>query len=202
MKRRTRLHNATIAGLAAIGLTVVTVGLSNFAAAQDTAPKNDELKQTEQKKPDYSPYPDQNFHNRVYWGIAHIHTGYSFDAGMFGITLTPDDLFKYSTGGEVVVDNGVRAKIDRPLDWLAITDHAEYMGISDEIRAGSPDLLANPQGKRWYEMSKQGPQEGVKAAIEAVVSMQTGKPVFDASKLVDTAWAHATEAARSTIAPR
>ena len=57
------------------------------------------------------------------------------------------------------------------------------MGISEQIRAGSPELLANPQGKRWYEMSKTGPQEGVKAAIEAVVSMQTGKPVFDASKL-------------------
>ena len=49
---------------------------------------------------------------------------------MFGITLTPDDLFKVATGGEVVVDNGLRFKQDRPLDWLAITDHAEYHGHS------------------------------------------------------------------------
>ena len=73
-----------------------------------------------------------------------------------------------------------RFKQDRPLDWVSIADHAEYMGISDQIRAGSPELLANPQGKRWYEMSQTSPQEGVKAAIEAVVSMQSGKPVFDA----------------------
>jgi hypothetical protein len=44
-------------------------------------------------------------------------------------------------------------------------------------------------------MSKTSPDEGVKAAIEAVVSMQTGKPVFNADKLVSTAWAHATAAA-------
>ena len=133
--------------------------------------------------------------------MAHVHTGFSFDSGMFGVTLTPDDLFKVATGGEVVMDNGVRFKQDRPLDWVSITDHAEYMGISDQIRAGSPELLANPQGKRWYEMSKTSPQEGVKAAIEAVVSMQTGKPVFDASKVTATAWAHATAAAEKWNQP-
>ena len=197
MKRKTRLQDAA---LVAIGLMLVTGDFGHLALAQGV-PSPADVKQAEQKKPDYSPYPDQNFPNRVYWGVAHIHTGYSFDAGMFGVTLTPDDLFKVARGGEVVVDNGVRFKLDRPLDWLAITDHAEYMGISDEIRAGSPDLLANPQGKRWYEMSKTSPQEGVKAAIEAVVSMQSGKPVFDASKLTATAWAHATAAAEKWNQP-
>jgi len=190
-----KLHNAA---LAAVGFALMTGG---FAAAQDAQQTDVNKKSIEQHKPDYSPYPNQNFPNRVYWGVAHVHTGYSFDAGMFGITLTPDDLFKVATGGEVVVDNGLRFKQDRPLDWVSITDHAEYMGISNEIRAGSPDLLANPQGKRWYDMSKTSPQEGVKAAIEAVVSMQTGKPVFDASKLTATAWAHATAAAEKWNQP-
>ena len=137
----------------------------------------------------------------MYWGVAHVHTGYSFDAGMFGITLTPDDLFKVARGGEVVMDNGMRFKQDRPLDWVAITDHAEYLGISDQIREGNPELLANPQGKRWYEMSKTSPQEGVKAAIEAVVSMQTGKPVFNSDKLTAGAWEHATAAAEKWNQP-
>ena len=134
--------------------------------------------------------------------MAHVHTGYSFDSGMFGITLTPDDLFKVATGGEVVMDNGQRFKQDRPLDWVSITDHAEYLGIADQIRAGSPDLLANPQGKRWYEMSKTSPQEGVKAAIEAVVSMkswQAGLQQPPSSRA--TAWAHATAAAEKWNQP-
>jgi hypothetical protein len=76
----------------------------------------------------YSPYVGESFPNRVYWGVAHVHTGYSFDAGMFGITLTPDDLFRVARGGEVVMDNGVRFKQDRPLDWVAITDHLNLVG--------------------------------------------------------------------------
>ena len=50
-------------------------------------------------------------------------------------------------------------------------------------------------------MSKTSPQEGVKAAIEAVVSMQSGKPVFDASKVTAAAWAHATAAAEKWNEP-
>ncbi len=149
----------------------------------------------------YSPYVGKTYPDQVYWGVAHVHTGYSFDAGMFGITLTPDDLFKVARGGEVVLNNGMRFKQDRPLDWVAITDHAEYMGIADEIRTGSPDLLANPLGKKWYDMYKTSPEEGTKAGIEAVLSMTTGKPVFDASKLTGTAWAHATAAAEKWNQP-
>ena len=194
MERSDRLNKTARAGLTVIGLAVVACGFSQTAAAQATAP-SDTARKVEAKKPDYSPYPDQKFPSRVFWGVAHVHTGYSFDSGMFGVTTTPDDLFRVATGGEVVMDNGQRFKQDRPLDWVSITDHAEYMGIADEIRAGSPELMANPQGKRWYEMSKTSPQEGVKAAIEAVLSMQTGKPVFDASKLTAAAWAHATASA-------
>ncbi len=214
MERKTRLRNTARLGLAAIGVALVAGGLTGCtsareapptavgpAAAQNAPQAEAPRKPVEAKKPDYSPYPDQKFPNRVYWGVAHVHTGYSFDSGMFGVTLTPEDLFKVARGGEVVMDNGQRFKQDRPLDWVAVTDHAEYMGISDQIRAGSPALLATPQGKRWYEMSKTSPQEGVKAAIEAVVSMQTGKPVFDASKLTGAAWAHAVAAAEKYNEP-
>ena len=188
-------------GLAALALGLLSGALSRTAAAQATPPNEPARKPVEAKKPDYSPYPDRKIPTRVLWGVAHVHTGFSFDSGMFGVTLTPEDLFRVARGGEVVTDNGQRFKQDRPLDWVSITDHAEYLGIADQIRAGSPDLLANPTGKRWYEMSQKGPEEGVKAAIEAVVSMKTGKPVFDASKLVGAAWAHATAAAEKANEP-
>ena len=207
MKRIARLQKASFTALAAFGLGVV--GTYVIGCAKQAAPPAQETPKaaiTATPAPvvgggPYSPNVGQTYPNRVYWGVAHVHTGFSFDSGMFGVTLTPDDLFKVATGGEVVMDNGVHFKQDRPLDWVAITDHAEYMGISDQLRAGSPDLLANPQGKRWYEMSKTSPEEGVKAAIEAVVSMQSGKPVFDASKLTAAAWAHATASAEKWNQP-
>ncbi|MGB8785314.1 MAG: DUF3604 domain-containing protein [Terriglobales bacterium] len=189
MNGNRQLHYAARAVLATITLMLLAGGFSFLAAAQD-APRK-----IEAKKPYYSPYPEQKFPNRVYWGVAHVHTTFSFDAGMFGTTLTPDDLFRVATGGEVVMDNGQTFKQDRPLDWVAITDHAEYMGISEQLRTGDPTLLAIPQGKRWYDMSRAGPNDAARAGIEAVVSTQSGKPVFDASKITAGAWAHATEAA-------
>jgi hypothetical protein len=194
MHRKSRSRIVVLAELAAIGFTLLTSGWGHIAIAQDAPPNEAARKSIEPKKPDYSPYPDRKFPTRVYWGVAHVHTGYSFDSGLFGITTTPDDLFRVATGGEVVMDNGVRFKQDRPLDWVSVTDHAEYLGIADQIRVGSPELLENPRGKRWYEMSKASPEEGVKAAIEAVVSMQTGVPVFQSDKLAGAAWAKATAA--------
>lgn len=106
-----KLHSAA---LAAIGFALMTGG---FAAAQDARQTDVGKKGIEQHKPDFAPCPNQNFPNQVYWGVAHVHTGYSFDAGMFGITLTPDDLFKVATGGEVVLDNGLRFKQDRSIGF-------------------------------------------------------------------------------------
>ena len=198
--RNKRLHTALLAFLAALGMALV-IGGCNRPAPEQEAPAAAGAKSIEPKTPDGSPSPVPHSPKRVFWGVAHVHTGFSFDSGMFGITLSPDDLFTVAKGGEVVVNNGQRFKQDRPLDWVSITDHAEYLGIADEIRAGSPDLLANPQGKRWYEMSKKSPEEGVKAAIEAVVSMQTGKPVFNSDKLTKTAWSRATAAAEKFNQP-
>lgn len=84
MKRNTRLHNAVLRGLTAAALALATVGCSHSAGPQDATTKEAGRKQVEVKKPDYSPYPDQHLPARVFWGVAHVHTGYSFDSGMFG----------------------------------------------------------------------------------------------------------------------
>ena len=114
---------------------------------------------------------------------------------MFGVTLGPDTLFRFAMGAEVVLDGGHRAKLDRPLDWLSITDHAEYLGIADEIRAGSPELLAQPVGKKWYDMSKEGAAKAFQSGAEAVFSLAAGKPLVDTVKLTASAWERAVEAA-------
>lgn len=180
--------NSAFAAFASFGSSIVPLALAGAACAQDGSSS------------DYSPFVETRATN-VFWGVAHVHTGYSFDAGMFGVSLTPDDLLRVAAGGEAVLDNGMRFKQDRPLDWIAITDHAEYLGISGQIREGSPELLENPQGKCWYDMSQTSPQEGVKAAIEAVVSMQTGVPVFQSDKLAGAAWTRATAAAEKWNKP-
>jgi hypothetical protein len=54
----------------------------------------------------------------------------------------------------------------RPLDFLVVSDHAEYLGIADQIRTADPDLLATEWGKRWYDMYQEGGASGMEAAKE------------------------------------
>jgi hypothetical protein len=63
----------------------------------------------------------------AYFGEQHVHTGVSMDAFIAGNRLTPDDAYRFAKGEEMMV-NGSMHKIKRPLDWVAVTDHAEFMG--------------------------------------------------------------------------
>ena len=42
-------------------------------------------------KKEYSPYLNDNFPQRVFWGDTHVHTAYSTDAGMVGNRLGPEE---------------------------------------------------------------------------------------------------------------
>ncbi|MEE3326839.1 MAG: DUF3604 domain-containing protein [Myxococcota bacterium] len=68
-----------------------------------------------------------------FFGDLHIHTGVSMDANAQGTVATPDDAYRYARGEAIDVfsgdvEQGMRsAQIDRPLDFAAVTDHAEWM---------------------------------------------------------------------------
>ena len=63
----------------------------------------------------------------AYFGETHVHTSYSLDGYIGGARLTPDDAYQFAQGKEVVV-NGQKHSIGRPLDWVAVSDHAEFIG--------------------------------------------------------------------------
>ena len=69
-----------------------------------------------------------NSERAAFFGDLHLHTGLSFDAGASGIQTTPDDAYRYALGLPVQY-MGREVKRNRPLDFLAVTDHAEYLGI-------------------------------------------------------------------------
>ena len=69
------------------------------------------------------------------FGDLHVHTSFSFDAAAISTGATPQDAHNYARGGEIpffpVNAEGEatgRIKIDRPLDFLAVTDHGEFLG--------------------------------------------------------------------------
>ena len=80
------------------------------------------------------PNPERN----VYYGEQHVHTAWSFDAYAFGDTIAgPEEFYQYSLGKPTIHPGGYEVRITKPLDWAAVTEHAEHMGIIQE--ASDPD---------------------------------------------------------------
>ncbi|HQY70623.1 MAG TPA: DUF3604 domain-containing protein, partial [Pseudomonadales bacterium] len=70
---------------------------------------------------------------RVLFGELHLHTSYSFDAfGFSPSRIDPDTAYRFARG-EAVDYLGKPARRHAPLDFMAVTDHAEYMGFLNTI---------------------------------------------------------------------
>jgi len=66
---------------------------------------------------------------QAFFGETHVHTSWSFDAYIFGNTLTgPADAYAYAKGQTIKHPLGYDIKIETPLDWMGVTDHSEYVG--------------------------------------------------------------------------
>ncbi len=63
----------------------------------------------------------------AYFGETHMHTALSLDAYIGGTRLMPSDSYRFAKGHSVLV-NGRHKQLDRPLDFAAVSDHAEYLG--------------------------------------------------------------------------
>jgi hypothetical protein len=124
----------------------------------------------------YSPYAKRDFPNELLWGDSHLHTGISFDAGTAGAILLPEDAYRFARGEGVVSSYGIPVKLSRPLDWLAVTDHTDNMGFIVDLIAGSPDILATPQGKDWHDrLKKANKEEKAKIAYEIIKALMVTK---------------------------
>ncbi len=160
--------------LAALSLVLSLTGYSLPAFSQDTGePDKAAIEKSFPAKRPYSPYAGRTFPTRVYWGDTHLHTDLSFDAGAAGCRLGPSDAYRLAKGEEVTASSGQRVKLSRPLDFLVVADHSDNMGFFPDFLAGKPELLADPQGRKWYDMIQTG--KGGEAAWEIVMSFSQGK---------------------------
>ena len=181
-----------LAWLSAIYL--VGVSMSAMAAAQDPVASDDigiinpEAAAHAFPKRGFSPYAGRNYPTRVFWGDQHVHTGWSVDAGAFGATLGPEEALRFARGEEVTSSLGEPAKLSRPLDWAAVTDHSDAAGVIFEVRDGNPNLMSDPLVKRWHDMMASG--QGVQAASEMIAAQSNNKvpPAMKDPRLAMSIW--------------
>src|SRR4051794_13925931 len=155
-----------------LALAFSSSAFAQGSAASDVGTLDRETAEKVQPRPPYSPPAGRNFPTRPFFGDTHLHTALSFDAGAFGARLTPRDAYRFAKGEELTASSGQRAKLARPLDFLVAADHAENMGFFPQLFAGDPTMLADPTGRRWYNMIQTG--KGLDAAIEMIMSASQG----------------------------
>ncbi|MEW6270154.1 MAG: DUF3604 domain-containing protein [Thermodesulfobacteriota bacterium] len=69
---------------------------------------------------------------RAFFGDLHVHTSFSWDAHIFGNTSNaPRDAYEFARGAAkeiLFLGQPYELQLRRPLDFAAVTDHAEYFG--------------------------------------------------------------------------
>jgi len=176
----------------------VCIYFSPNAFAQDIPRPTDEQLQI-LKSIDYSPYPQQDFPNRVYFGETHLHTSYSADAGMVGNTLGPEDAFRIARGESFVSSMGVPGQLSRPFDFVVVADHSENLGLAPAVARSDPALLADPWGKKVHDLVKSG--KPMEAFDMFVAQIMKGEDKLEGNEVPRTYWLLETAAAEKYNEP-
>jgi hypothetical protein len=87
------------------------------------------FERTEQREP----CSEYSATKRPMFGDLHVHTSYSFDSYVSSQRNDPDAAYRYARGEAITLpdadaNQNVIARIQRPLDFTAVTDHAEFLG--------------------------------------------------------------------------
>ncbi|MXO71011.1 DUF3604 domain-containing protein [Alteraurantiacibacter buctensis] len=135
----------------------------------------------------------------AYFGDLHLHTSYSLDAAASGTNTVPDDAYRYARGMPVdYMGQTVQRRV--PLDFLAVTDHAEYLGM---VRLGR-DPAGRYAGSEWPALLAVENFGQVFPIMRRVVnpSLTRGadSPFYDRAGIRDN-WGDVIEAAEANYVP-
>lgn len=112
---------------------------------------------------------------KLLWGDTHLHTSNSIDAFGFGVKLGPEEALRFARGEEVKSTWGLKAKLDRPLDFLVIADHSGGLGATQRLYDAPRVMIKDPTLLRWYDMMHEGHQGRQRATMELINAAGEGK---------------------------
>jgi hypothetical protein len=162
--------------LFSIVATVITITISSEVTAQTN---------------DAQHYLTTEAPTKVFWGDTHLHTRISGDARGYGNTLSPDDAYRIAKGETIESSTGQQVKLNRPLDFIVIADHAEGFAIMDEIYSGNKLFTEDPTVARWSKMLNTDRKQAIIAIREIIVAQGGGtlpKIILDNPEFTKNAW--------------
>jgi Protein of unknown function (DUF3604) len=112
---------------------------------------------------------------KLLWGDTHLHTANSIDAFGFGVKLGPEEALRFARGEEVTSTWGLKAKLDRPLDFLVIADHSGGLGATKALYDAPRMLIKDKTLLRWHDMMHESPEGMQKATGELIAMAGEGK---------------------------
>jgi hypothetical protein len=140
-------------------------------AAENAAKKETATFQGEPAGP--QPNPERN----AYFGEEHIHTSWSVDAWLMGNRITgPDEAYKYAQGQTIKHPMGLDIKIDTPMDFMGVTDHSEYVGVTKEANTPGSFVSKLPEAQPLI-LKDPNNQEDVRKTFTYLVHLMAGAPV-------------------------
>jgi hypothetical protein len=184
----------------AITPAIVALALAGFALSALAQDVNMDPADVTLGKAEYSPYLGQGYPDRVYFGDTHLHTSYSTDAGMVGCRLGPEEAYRFALGQEVTSSTGVRARLQRPLDFLVVADHAENLGLTPMIEESNPELLKTEWGQKVHDLVHSG-EGGEAYNVWGAAMTERQDPLKDNEAIARTVWERITAAAEKYNQP-
>ena len=92
-----------------------------------------------------------NVFKNPYFGQTHLHTGWSFDEAFYNVRVGPENAYKHARGDKVKHPYGYDVQLKIPLDFMVVSDHAEYMGVLIQMYDPDSPLSKNPIAKSLVE---------------------------------------------------
>ena len=115
----------------------------------------------------------ENPEKNAFFGAVHVHTNYSFDAFTNGTLATPADAYQWAQGKAIPGGGGgPDIQLKTPLDFYAVSDHAEWMGVFKEMANPRSALSEHPLAGR---ITSKNPNTRMQAFAEVLRDFSGGK---------------------------
>jgi len=134
-----------------------------------------------------------------FFGDLHLHSSYSADAFAMGARMTPEDAYNWAEGKTL---NFMGKQIQRkaPLDFLALTDHGEYLGIMPEAADPKGQLSETDWGKGLTDPDPKAKNELFRKLVQTAAANKRIDE-FEKPELIKSVWDRYTAVADANNTP-